>query len=62
MIGCGISSNNQIKKWKLKGIEKEPGSAANEITIPIDIKLKRKSEQDKTNGWESDKQLTCHSE
>ena len=28
------------------------------MTIPVDIKLKRKSEQEKTDGWESDKQLT----
>ena len=38
-------------------IAKELGSVANEITIPVDIKLKRKSEQEKTNGWESDKQI-----
>ena len=34
-------------------IVQELGSVANEITIPVDVKLKRKSEQEKTNGWES---------
>ena len=43
-------------------IAKELGSVANEITIPADVQLKRKSEQEKTNGKEIDKQLTCHSE
>ena len=43
-------------------IAKELGSVANEITIVVDIELKRKSEQEKTNGWESDKQSKCHSE
>ena len=43
-------------------IAKELGSVANEITIPVEIKIKWKSEQEKTNGWENDKQLSCHSE
>ena len=43
-------------------IAKELCSVANEITIPDDLKLKRKSVQETTNGQESDKQLTCHSE
>ena len=38
---------------------KETDSVANEITIPADVMLKRKSEQEKTNEQESDKQLTC---
>ena len=55
----GISSNNHIMKWE---IAKELGSVVNEITFPADVKLKRKSEQEKINGWESEKQSTCHSE
>ena len=42
-------------------IAKELSSVANQITIPVDMKLKRKSEQERRNGEESDKQLTCHS-
>ena len=43
-------------------IAKELGPVANEITIPVDVKLKRKSEQEKTDGWESNKQLRGHPE
>ena len=43
-------------------IARELDSVVNEITVPVDIKLKRKSGQEKTNGWESGKQSTCHSE
>ena len=43
-------------------IAKEMGSVANEITIPADIKVKRKSEQEKTNEQKSDKQSAFHSE
>ena len=37
-------------------IARELDSVANEIAVPVDIKLKRKSEQEKTNGWDSNKQ------
>ena len=38
-------------------IARELDSVANEITVPVDIKLKRKSGQKKTNGWKSDKHV-----
>ena len=37
-------------------------SVASEITVSVDVKLKRISEQEGKNGWESDQQSTCHSE
>ena len=43
-------------------IAKELDSVANVITVPVDVKLKRKSEQEKPNGQVSNKQLTSHSE
>ena len=42
-------------------IAKELGSVANETTVPVNVKMKRKSEQEKTNRLD-DEQLTCHSE
>ena len=39
-------------------IAKKLGSVANELTILVDVKLKRNGEQEKTNGNESDKYLT----
>ena len=40
----------------------ELGSVANEITTLVDERLKRKSVQNKTSEWESDKHSTCHTE
>ena len=73
-----LTDNGKLDPWKWKaqrvgvalvvittsgsGNAKELGSVANEIIIQVDVKLKRKSEQEKTNGWENDKQLTGHSE
>ena len=44
------------------GYCKGMGSLANEIIVPVDAKLTRKSGQKRTSGWESDKHSTCHSE
>ena len=40
----------------------EPGSVANEITVPGDIRRKGNNEHKKINGWENVKHVTCHSE
>ena len=41
---------------------KKPGSVANEITIPVNIRSKGENEHKKINRWENGKQFTHHSE
>ena len=43
-------------------IARELDSVANVITVPVNVKLKRKSEHEQINCRESEKQLTCCSE
>ena len=41
---------------------KEPGSVANKLTIPVDVRRKGKIKHMKIIGWENDKHVACHSE
>ena len=43
-------------------IATKPGSAANEITVPGDVRRKGENEHEIINGWENGKHVNCHSE